>query len=85
MRVTSGLLGFKNDMLVMTYSKDRQSILFIELDSLQQKWNLRLNNEKFDILTQKNEDIINGVNCTKTVRYIGVRIVLDKKEQLKIA
>ena len=52
-----------------------------ELANLQHKWNLRLNKKKSEILTNENLTEIGGVKCTKTVKYLGVRVSVDKKEQ----
>ena len=48
---------------------------------LQQRWNLRLNKKKSEILTGEKEEEIAGVRCTKTVKYLGVRVTIDRKEQ----
>jgi hypothetical protein len=55
-----------------------------ELAKLNFDWNLRLNKKKSEILT--NEDIpeIGGIKCVRTVKYLGVRVSSDKKEQTKV-
>ena len=52
-----------------------------ELAKLQLEWNLRLNKKKSEILTNENLSEIGGVRCTKIVKYLGVRVTVDKKEQ----
>jgi len=44
-----------------------------------------LNKKKSEILTKENLADVGGVKCTKAVKYLGLRVVLDKKEQLKVA
>jgi hypothetical protein len=56
-----------------------------ELAKLQLEWNLRLNKKKSEILTNENLTEIGGVKCTKIVKYLGVRVSVDKKEQTRIA
>ena len=56
-----------------------------ELAKLQLEWNLRLNKKKSEILTNENLTEIGGVRCTKVVKYLGVRVSVDKKEQTRIA
>ena len=56
-----------------------------ELAKLQLEWNLRLNKKKSEILTNENLNEIGGVRCTKIVKYLGVRVSVDKKEQTRIA
>ena len=54
-----------------------------ELANLQHQWNLRLNKRKSEILTGEKEDESNGINgikCSSTVKYLGVRVAVDKKE-----
>jgi hypothetical protein len=45
---------------------------------------LRLNKKKSKIL--KNEDLneIGGVKCAKVVKYLGVRVAIDRKEQTRV-
>jgi hypothetical protein len=59
-----------------------------ELDNLKEVWNLRLNKRKSEILTGEKEDESNGINgikCSSTVKYLGVRVAVDKKEQIKLS
>jgi hypothetical protein len=48
-------------------------------------WNLRLNKKKSEILTSENLTEIGGVRCTKMVKYLGVKVTVDRKEQTKVA
>ena len=56
-----------------------------ELAKLNIEWNLRLNKKKSEILTNANLPEIGGVRCTKIVKYLGVKVTSDKKEQTKVA
>jgi hypothetical protein len=60
-------------------------MIISELAKLQDNWNLRLNKKKSEILTGENLPEIGGVKCTKTVKYLGVRVTVDKKEQTRVA
>ena len=72
-------------MLVMSNSFADLSETIEALADLGIRWNLRLNKKKSEILTNEKLDEVNGVKCTKMVKYLGVRVVMDKKEQGKVA
>jgi hypothetical protein len=55
-----------------------------ELTTLNQNWNLRLNKKKSEILTNEDLPEIGGVKCVKVVKYLGVRVAVDKKEQNRV-
>ncbi len=55
-----------------------------ELTELNQNWNLRLNKKKSEILTNEDLPEIGGVKCVKVVKYLGVRVAVDKKEQNRV-
>ena len=80
MRARGDLLAFADDMLVMTNSKGELQMAIDALESLKDKWNLRLNKKKSEILTREKHEEISGVRCTRQVKYLGVRVVLDRKE-----
>ena len=77
-------MAFADDMLVMSNSQPEIEQVIEELATLNINWNLRLNKKKSEILT--NEDIpeIGGVKCVKVVKYLGVRVAVDKKEQNRV-
>ena len=79
------LLAFADDMLVMSDSQHEIEQVIEELAILNVKWNLRLNKKKSEILTCENLQEIGEVRCTKVVKYLGVKVVADKKDQAKIA
>ena len=51
-----------------------------EFATLRNKWNLRLNKKKSEILTSAELEEINGVKCSKIVKYLGVKVSIDRKE-----
>ena len=55
-----------------------------ELTTLNQNWNLRLNKKKSEILTNEDLPEIGGVKCVKVVKYLGVCVAVDKKEQNRV-
>ena len=52
-----------------------------ELDNLNGVWNLRLNKAKSQVLTYDNIPDIAGIPCATHVKYLGVPVHLDHKEQ----
>ena len=44
-----------------------------------------MNKKKSEILTNEPLTELGGVKCTKTVKYLGVKVTVDKKEQKVIA
>ena len=59
-----------------------------EFTALQVKWNLKLNKRKSEILTGEEFDELNGINgisCTTTVKYLGVKVTINKKDQIRIS
>ena len=48
-------------------------------------WNLKFNKRKSEILTQEGNGEVGGIRCVSSVKYLGVRVTHDKKEQLKVA
>ena len=45
---------------------------------------MRLNKKKSEILTNEDLTEIGGVKCAKVVKYLGVRVAIDKKEQTRV-
>ena len=79
------LLAFADDMLVMSNCQHEINEVIEELAKLNMDWNLRLNKKKSEILTSESLQEIGGVRCTKVVKYLGVKVTADKKEQTKVA
>jgi RNA-directed DNA polymerase len=79
------LLAFADDMLVMSNCQHEINEVIEELAKLNLEWNLRLNKKKSEILTNESLQEIGGVRCTKIVKYLGVKVTADKKEQTKVA
>ena len=44
-----------------------------------------MNKKKSEILTNEPLAELGGIKCTKTVKYLGVKVSVDKKEQRLIA
>jgi hypothetical protein len=79
-RKRGDLLAFADDMLVMSNAKGEIELIISELAGLEKKWNLKLNKKRSEILTQQKFEDISGVKCTQSVKYLGVKVVLDRKE-----
>ena len=77
-RKRGDLLAFADDMLIMTNNQNELVMIIEELTALQQKWNLRLNKKKSEILTKEDVQEVGGIKCTKTVKYLGVRVTCDR-------
>jgi hypothetical protein len=71
-------------MLVMSNSQPEVEQVVNELTKLSNNWNLRLNKKKSEILTNEDLPEIGGVKCVKVVKYLGVRVAVDKKEQNRV-
>ena len=52
LRSRGDLLAFADDMLIMTNNQHELEEVIIEIATLQNQWNLRLNKKKSEILTQ---------------------------------
>ena len=85
MRRRGDLLAFADDMLVMSNSQSEIEMIINELATLNVRWNLRLNKKKSEILTGEKIAEIGGVRCTQQVKYLGVKVTLDRKEQTQVA
>ena len=79
-RSRGDLLAFADDMLVMTSNKSELEEIINEFTNLQVRWNLKLNKKKSEILARDDTEEINGIKCSKTVKYLGVKVAVDKKE-----
>ena len=44
-----------------------------------------MNKKKSEILTRDDIEKVNGIECSTTVKYLGVRLAVDKKEQIRIS
>ena len=84
-RSRGDLLAFADDMLVMSNQEVEVGMIIEELAKVQLEWNLRLNKKKSEILTAVEKEEINGIRCTGAVKYLGVRVTVDKKQQLKVS
>ena len=72
-------------MLVMSNSQGEIEMIINELTSLQVRWNLKLNKRKSEILTAEGIEEINGIKCSTQVKYLGVKVAVDKKDQIRIS
>jgi hypothetical protein len=79
------LLAFADDMLLMSNSKQEIEEVISELALLELNFNLRLNKKKSEVLTAEDVEGIAGIKCRKEVKYLGVKVTTDKKEQKRIA
>ena len=77
-RKRGDLLAFADDMLIMTNNQNELVMVIEELTALQQRWNLRLNKKKSEILTKEDIQEVGGIKCTKLVKYLGVRVTCDR-------
>ena len=84
-RSRGDLLAFADDMLIMSNQEAEVGMIIEELAKVQEEWNLRLNKKKSEILTAVEKEEINGIRCTTAVKYLGVRVTVDKKQQLKVS
>ena len=79
------LLAFADDMLLLTNSKAEMEEMIQALEGLNGGWNLRLNKDKSQVLTKDTVPSIAGIPCMKQVKYLGVPIHVDVKQQQDMA
>ena len=72
-------------MVEMSYSKGEIEQIINELTSLKIKWNLKLNKRKSEILTSEQLEEVNGIKCSTTVKYLGVKVAVERKDQIRIS
>jgi len=84
-RSRGDLLAFADDMLVMSNSQVEIEQIINELTSLQVKWNLKLNKRKSEVLTSEQLEEVNGIKCSTTVKYLGVKVAVERKDQIRIS
>ena len=72
-------------MLMMSNSKAEVEEIINELVTLELSHNLRMNKKKSEILTAEDLEEIAGVRCSKTVKYVGVKVTTDRAEQRRVA
>jgi RNA-directed DNA polymerase len=84
-RSRGDLLAFADDMLIMSNEREEIERTIHELACLHMSFNLCLNKKKSEILTADRVEEIAGIRCVKTVKYLGVRIKVDIKEQRRVA
>ena len=80
-RKRGDLLAFADDMLVISNNQHEIEMIVEEVAKLNLQWNLRLKKKKSEILSNENLTEIGGIRCTKVVKYLGVKVAIDKKEQ----
>ena len=81
MRKRGDLLAFADDMLVLTNSKVELGEAIRELESLNRGWHLTLNKAKSQVLTKEKEAEIEGIPCMQQVKYLGVPVHVNPKQQ----
>ena len=84
-RSRGDLLAFADNMLVMSNSQVEIEQIINELTSLQVKWNLKLNKRKSEVLTSEQLEEVNGIKCSTTVKYLGVKVAVERKDQIRIS
>ena len=84
-RKRGDLLAFADDMLVMSNNQHEIEMIVSELATLQDNWSLRLNKKKSEILTREDLPEKGGIKCSKAVKYLGVKVTVDKHEQKLVA
>ena len=72
-------------MFLMSNSRFKVEEIINKLASLDACQNLPLNKKKSEILTAEDAEEIAGVKCRKSVKYLGVKVTVDRSEQRKSA
>jgi hypothetical protein len=83
------LFAFADDLLVIADGKDEASQMIKGLESMETTFLLKLNKEKTNILCDhkdfKQEKQVEGIKLVEKVKYLGLRISLNKKDILRDA
>ena len=66
------LLAFADDIALMTNSKSELEEMVREMEALGTCHNLRLNKKKSIVITSQHEQVIEGIPCTSSAKYLGV-------------
>ena len=77
LRSRGDLLAFADDMLVCSNSQAEIVQVINEIEAWRGPFNLKINKNKSEVLTNDKADAINGVRCVKQVKYLGLKIELD--------
>jgi hypothetical protein len=81
MRKRGDLLAFADDMLILTNSKAELEEAIQEIEHLAPEWSLRMNKEKSQVLTKDTCRDVAGVPCMMSVKYLGVPVHVNNKQQ----
>ncbi len=66
----------------MSISEIELADLINMLFNLQNRWNLRLNKKKSETITREYGNKVNGLKSFKKVKYFGIRVDLNKKDNM---
>ena len=77
LRSRGDLLAFADDMLVCSNSQAEIAQVINEIEAWRGPFNLKINKNKSEVLTNDKADTINGVRCVRQVKYLGLKIELD--------
>ena len=77
LRSRGDLLAFADDMLVCSNSQAEIAQAIKEIDGWRGPFNLKINKNKSEILTNDKASDIRGVKCVRQVKYLGLKIELD--------
>ena len=77
LRSRGDLLAFADDMLVCSNSQAEIVQVINEIEAWKGPFNLKINKNKSEFLTNDKADAINGVRCVIQVKYLGLKIELD--------
>ena len=81
MRRRGDLLAFADDMLILTNSKAELEEAIQEIEHLAPEWSLKMNKEKSQVLTKDTCRYVAGVPCMMSVKYLGVPVHVNNKQQ----
>ena len=84
-RSRGDLLAFADDMLIMSNEREEIERTIHELACVQMSFNLRQNKKNSEILTADRVEEIARIRCVRIVKYLGVRVNVDAKEQRRVA
>ena len=83
-RSRGDVLAFADDMLVCSNSKAEIEQAIRAIEGWRGPFNLKINKSKSEVLTGQPDQEIGGVKCAKVVEYLGIKVVIDRKEQTRV-
>ncbi len=79
------LLAYADDLVIQGKDIDELGEIISDLEGLDKDWNLKVNHNKSEILSQHVEELrtVRGVREVNIVKYLGVNITIETKSLIQ--